>query len=42
MGNFQECLTFTTRWADSADDKLIIDFLLILEIGFDISYKLSP
>ena len=35
-------LNFTTLWANSADDKLIIFFLFLPEIGFDISCKLSP
>ena len=32
-------LTFTTFWANSADDKLMIFFLFAQEIGFDISCK---
>ena len=35
-------LTFTTPWANSADDKLMIFFLFSpTKIGFDISCKLS-
>ena len=33
---------FTTLYANSADNKLIIFFLFSLKIGFDNSYKLSP
>ena len=36
-------LTFTTLWANSADDKLTIFFYFFSrKIGFDISCKLSP
>ena len=35
-------LTVTTVWANSADNKLIILFLLFPENRFDISCKLSP
>ena len=34
-------LTFTTLWANSADDKLMIFFLFFQKIGFVISCKLS-
>ena len=34
-------LTFTTLWANSADDKLIIFFSFFQKIGFGISCKLS-
>ena len=36
-----KCLTFTPLWANSADDKLMIFFLIFPETGFDISCKLS-
>ena len=35
-------LTFTTLWANSADDKLVIFFLFCQKTGFYISCKLSP
>ena len=37
---FDYSLTFTTLWAYSADEKLIIFFLFSQKIGFDISCKL--
>ena len=37
------CLTFTTLWPNSADDKLMIFFLFFFQkTGFDMSCKLSP
>ena len=41
MNSWVSNLTFTTLWADSADDKVII-FFFPQKIGFDISCKLSP
>ena len=39
----QYSLTFTTLWAHSADDKLVIFFFYFSQkTGFDISCKLSP
>ena len=35
-------LTFTTLWADSADDKLMTFSYFSQKTGFDIAYKLSP
>ena len=35
-------LTFTTLWANAADNKLIIVSLFSRKIGFDFSCKLSP
>ena len=40
--NERTILTFTALWANSADNKLIIFFLIFLENRFDISCKLSP
>ena len=40
---FQLALTFTTLWANSADNNLIFFyFFLFQKTGFDISCKLSP
>ena len=40
---FQSILIFTTLWAKSADDKLMIFFLTFFQkTAFDISCKLSP
>ena len=35
-------LTFTTLWANTAEDKLMPCFYFSKETGFEISYKLSP
>ena len=40
--NFSYYLTFTTLWAFSADDKMMLFFLFSQKTGFDISCKLSP
>ena len=36
------CVTFTTLWASSKDDKIMIFSYFSQKIGFDISCKLSP
>ena len=43
MSKLNGCLTLSTLWANSADNKLVIFFLIFYwKIGFDISCKLSP
>ena len=36
-----DAITFSTFWADSADDKLMMFSLIFRETDFDISFKLS-
>ena len=35
-------VNFTTHWANSADDKLMIFSYFLQKTGFDISFKVSP